>query len=237
MLTRPILVALIGTALASGAISALVTWSLMTELAEQKAGSPGARPAGGETTLRVDTAPLASIPFRPELPAQRHPVHAAPEQGTEPPEEANGDETWPDVPIDSEEARFRRLLSHQERYMNSWAEGTQHRQLVHEAHAAAACSVAAVLRAQGRADFGTEEERQFGFSSRPEYQGQQVFFCDSARYRVDRGEFPVYDVTRKHLFHDQVRNGPEPPLPPDFHTQMEALIARGIESSIVLLDH
>jgi hypothetical protein len=61
-------------------------------------------------------------------------------------------------------------------------------------------AVAILLRTQeGRADYGTPEERERGFSTKPQHDGQHVIVSGDARYRFERGEFPTYD-----RIHDRV---------------------------------
>lgn len=61
-------------------------------------------------------------------------------------------------------------------------------------------SVAVILRWQGRADFGSPEERarlNGGMSLRPETENQWVFGSDDARFRFEKGEFPIYDTVQE----------------------------------------
>jgi hypothetical protein len=90
-------------------------------------------------------------------------------------------------------------------------------------------SVGTILQARGLADFGTAEERERGFSSRPSYPGEMVFVCDGARFRFDRGQFPAYDRAHELLGAamnlDGTRKGKAKPeeLPEDLVAELDRL--------------
>ena len=122
-----------------------------------------------------------------------------------------------DEELAAEEVRLGRFLRIQEKFLNA-----PPLTIDFEAHSLVTESVVNIMRWHGLADNPTAEQREQGFSLRPEHDEQLTFAAHGQRFRFNKGKFPIYDqVLARRL---QIAQGVDPgPFPEEFADDVRVL--------------